>query len=243
MRHCFLILLLAFTSEVLGQTSVFKEMVKQMDLTSDTSYAIEPAYAAAEDFDFTVRSESDLEAIFLAELSGESKKGALQRNESLSRLAQAATQAWYGSQYTDKDRWKRLEKYFNRANHQIVSAFNLMDVVSFRVPLMHKPRKGFYYDRKGPEGALNLYEGDRPVTEEEKEAEPIPLRFLTEEEILEHLIKQMKRLRKFRFIKKGTFDYIGVSIVVDQKSLYKTRIPTARVVVVLGAKRLKYIKV
>jgi hypothetical protein len=47
----------------------------------------------------------------------------------------------------------------------------------------------------------------------------------------------------FSDVKSGYYSFVGIKIEVDSKSLYKNRIPTARMVVVLGARRMRAVRV
>ncbi len=242
MKMKMLIALFVVPFFTVGQSQVFKNMVASLDLTTDTCTAIQPVNATSDAYDFTIEGSGRLEKLVLSEFMEQSKKDALKESRLLTNIARAASTAWYGSQYADRKKWRSLEKYFQRANHQLVSGFNILKTTSFRIPLLEAPREGYYYDRSGAEGELNLYKGSRPKSKEEKEAEKIPLRFYTEKELVALIVKNTHRGGFYRGIRKGVFQFVGVSITVDERSLFKNKIPTARVVLTFGAKRLLRVK-
>lgn len=240
-----LLVCVLISSSCTAQTSEFRRMCAEFAHMVDTSYEVNQASISDSEYDFTSEGIEPLTSKVLSFLhkKANTKKTPFQQSEVLTRMAASATKAWYGSQYTDRSKWKRLEKYIRRSKHTVTTNFNILTSLSFRINLMHVPRNDFYYDRKGPEGELNLYLGQRPKTEEEKEAEPVPVPFLTEKAILKRIERELSRKGALRAIKKGIYSYVGISIVVDQKSLYKERMPTARVVIFLGAKRLQRLKI
>lgn len=242
MRSAAVLVLFTFPLVVSAQTAVFKSLVQSLDLSKDTCISIEKVKPTTEAYDFVGLGGERLERLLLSELMVVSKKDELKESTALRNLTDAAATAWYGSQYSERDRWRKLEKYFQRTNHQLVSKFNILRTTSFRIPLMETPNRGFYYDRHGEEGELNLFQGKRPRSKEEKDEEKIPVRSFTEKELLDRLLKNLNRGGFYRGIRNGIFTFVGVSIQIDEKSLYKNKIPTARVVIMFGAKRLQRVK-
>lgn len=243
MRRILILMLFGLPLQISAQTAVFKSLVQSLDLSKDTCLTIEREKPQSEVYDFVGLGGARLERLLLSELMDASKKDELQESAALRSLTSAAATAWYGSQYSERDRWRKLEKYFQRSNHQLVSKFNILKTTSFRIPLMETPNRGFYFDRHGDEGALNLYQGKRPTSKEDKEKEKIPVRCYTEKELVDRLLKNLNRGGFYRGIRNGIYTFVGVSIQIDEKSLYKNKIPTARVVIMFGAKRLQRIRV
>jgi hypothetical protein len=170
----------------------------------------------------------------------------LKTSKTLSTLARLATKAWRGSQYADRKKWGRIAKHFRRAFERTTSKFNYTKQVSFRVKLVQNNNRSFYCDKKVGISETDLYKGNKPrnLTKAEKEElpDPTPLAYMTELEILDQFIDQLKRKRILSDLKRGRYAFVGLNIQVDKNTLSKNKIPTARVVLVLGARRLQNIR-
>lgn len=225
-----------------GQTWKFNQEAAEIMQGRDSTTKIETVEATEEYYDFLSRGTEDLETIYLGSLKDVSrnKPDELKKSVTLDQLAVLATKYWRGSHYSDSKKWKKLHKYFRRASDKVRAGFNIMEEFSFRIPLVNRAGERYYYDAKGEAGGLNLYRGKKPKTKQEREeTEAVPLDFFTEEQLLEIFIKRIRRNRIYQDIKSGNVSCVGLSIEVDQNTLYKSKIPTARVVLIIGARRLK----
>jgi hypothetical protein len=79
--------------------------------------------------------------------------------------------------------------------------------------------------------------------QEREEMVQDPLHFFTEEEIIEECLHIIHKRRILADVKRGVYAFVGLKIEVDKKTLYKNKIPTARVVLVMGARRMAKIKI
>lgn len=238
MRFIFLIvILMSFGSS--AQSWKFRKEAMESMPPLDSVFTIDTVSASFESYEFEADSATGLRQVFLTKLweVSRNKPDTLIESENLTRLANLATKYWKGSQYTDDKKWRKLNKYFKRASTLTVFKFNLMRQVSFRVPLVDTEKEAFYYDSKGNNGGLNLYKGKRPKTKEERESQE-PLRQYSQQELLEIFIKRMDR-KILADLKKGNIGFVGLSVELDKNTMYKTRIPTVRVVVVFGAKKFR----
>lgn len=229
-----------------AQTRAFLNAAREALETKDQVTEIDEREAEPESFDILSDETLRLEELFLSELKdlSRSKPDQLKKSQTLTTLAQLATQSWKGSHYSDAKKWRKLSKHFKRSSNRCASRFNLMKEVSFRVSLIDNHGKRFYYDRLGSEGGLNLYSGTKPRgTKEREETEQIPLESFSEEELIEQFVRQVSRKRILSDLKRGRIAYAGLSVQIDERSLYKNRIPTARIVLIVGARRLKDIRV
>ncbi|MFT6500101.1 MAG: hypothetical protein ACJASQ_000208 [Crocinitomicaceae bacterium] len=237
---------LLIASSAIGQSRVFIEKAKAALESTDKIEDIEDNSFSEQQYDFVSDGTRKLESLFLSEMKRIAKKkpDTMQVSQTLKSLALAATISWKGSHYTDHKKWNKLNKYFRRASNQCTSKFNIIRAVSFRIPLVNNHGKKFYYDRKGVEGELNLFYGNQPRNSKERE-EMVQeeLDFFTEEELIEKGIRKMRSRGILGDVKRGNYSFVGIKIEVDSKSLYKNRIPTARVVVVLGARRMRAVRV
>ena len=226
-----------------SQTSKFREEAATIVKNKDSTVEIVLTSASTEPYDFLSRGSEDLKLLCLSELKdiSRNKPDELRNSITLEQLAALATKYWRGSHYSDSKKWNKLHKYFRRASDKVRAGFNIMKEVSFRIPLVDGEGREFYYDSKG-EGGLNLYQGKKPRTKQEREEnEAIPLKFFTEEQLVKMFVKRIKKKRLYNDLKSGNISCVGLSIEIDEKTLYRTKIPTARVVLVIGARRLKNI--
>ncbi len=234
-----LFLMLSFNG--VAQSWRFRKEAMETMAPKDSIYAIDTISAKHDSYDFVADSATALKQLFLSQLweLSRNKPDTLVESENLTLLANLATKYWKGSQYTDDKKWRKLNKYFRRASSLTVFNFNLMQQVSFRVPLVDHEKDAFYYDPKGSEGGLNLYKGKRPKTKEERENQ-IALRNYSQQELVELFVDEIDR-KILSNLKKGNIGFAGISVELDKKTLYKTRIPTVRVVIVFGAKKFRNI--
>lgn len=246
MKLILLYLLSGFFFVSFGQARRFEAQMNEIFNLMDKPVEISERIASSEQFNFLVKESTVMDEICLSVILREHKKGKsnLQKSLTLSKFAEAATEAWKGSHYAEKDKWINLNKYFKRAKVNLPTNFNLIESVSFRIDLMSTTKKLWYYDRKGDKGDLNLYEGRKPRNKEEEELnEKIPVPVCTELEIEKQLLDELSRRGIVRKLNKGVYSFVGVSIKVDENTLFRSKLPTARVVVFLGARRLQNLKI
>ncbi|MCR9172170.1 MAG: hypothetical protein NXI10_06745 [bacterium] len=238
MRIVFVILILS-AGNASAQSWKFRKEALQVMEPEDSVFHIDTLSPAESAYDFLADSATALHSLFLTALYEESRNrpDTLMQSENLTRIADLATKYWRGSQYSDKKKWKKLDKYFRLAGNMTSFNFNLMEQVSFRVPLVDVMGNSFYYDPKGNAGGLNLYRGKSPKTKEERENQ-VPLRKYSQEELVEIFMRRMDK-KMLNSLRKGNIAFVGLSLELDKNSLYRTKIPTVRVVVVFGAKRFR----
>ncbi|MFT5780345.1 MAG: hypothetical protein ACI837_003307 [Crocinitomicaceae bacterium] len=239
---------LILTVHSFGQSRLFITEARKLVQIVDVATDIEEIIPSSEDYDFLAQGSESLEQLFIAELkrNSRSRPDELMESATLAALSDLATRTWKGSHYSDSKKWNNLRKYFKRAANRSTSRFNLMKEMSFRISLVDNHGRKFYHDRSGMEGELNLFFGKKPKSkpgEDEELEDPVPLNFFSEQVIVEDFMKQIRRKHVLTDLKKGNFAYVGLSIEIDERTLNRNRIPTARVVVVFGARRLKDVKV
>lgn len=227
-----------------GQTSVFRSEIESILHSTDNISSISEVRAGTEQFNFFTENLHALRELYYAEISLSSRreKYKIQHSEILEKLSEAATKAWKGSQYADKDKWNALKKHFKRAKLKMTTNFNLFETYSFTIPLTNAKGRKFHYRRNTPKGEQYLFFGKRKVVKnEETESEPLP--FFTQAELIEKLMDKLNRNGSAAKIRKGIYRFVGISIELNERSLYKNAIPTARVVVFFGANRMQQVRV
>lgn len=228
-----------------GQVRMFNEHAKKLIEAKDTVMEIEEIQVGSDEYDFLSNGSDALNAILLSKLKSISRArpDELQKSQTLMSLATLATTAWKGTQYTDAKKWRALSKHFQRAFNRSTSKFNYTKEISFRIKLVNNHGKKFYCDKKVGVSDLNLYSGKKPTgltrSEKEEMPDPIPLDYFTEQDLVDQFIKQLSRKKIMRDLKSGRYACVGINVEIDERTLNKKRIPTARIVIVFGARRLR----
>lgn len=237
-------LLLGFSTSA-QPGSNFQDKAKARLNEPDELYPIEVQKAGSLPYDFTAVAPKELEAMFLNRLKtlSRNRRDPLQQSRVLTVLSSLCTELYGGARYEATDKWagtqKQLKRAFRFSQH---SSFGIIESFSFRVPLL-KHNGQFYYDSKGEKGALNLYKGQKPRGPKTDDAPPpIPLDFFTEAELISLLERMAQKKGITKALGKGFYASAGVSIVLEKNTLFRHKIPTARVVVILGAKRLHAVR-
>jgi len=231
------------------QSKKFIEKANDLIMVKDTVMVVQEQTPIDAPYDFIDLGSEKLEQLFLSALKSNSKlkDEALMKSATLSTLSQLATEVWKGAHYKKEKKWKKLSKYFKRAASRSVSGFNFMKEVSFRISLIDNYGKKFYYDKDGTIVQHNLYSGKKPIKNDdyndEDYIEPKPLSYFSEKVLVEKFLKEVKRKGMKLDLKRGLYSFVGLSVVIDENTLYRNRIPTIRIVVIFGARRLKDVKV
>ncbi|NVK65476.1 MAG: hypothetical protein HWE22_12870 [Flavobacteriales bacterium] len=232
-----------------AQVRVFNGSVQELIEAKDSVQPIEVYPASDDPYPFLEEGMDELVHIFMSETKDIAGKhpDELEESKNLMLIAQLATTAWKGTQYANAKKWRALTKHFQRAFNRSTSKFNYTKEFSFRIKLVNNKGKRFYCDRKAGISSLDLYEGRKPkgLTKEEKEElpDPIPLAYFTETDLLKQFVRELKRNRVLIDLKRGRYACVGMSIELDERTVHKNRIPTARVVVILGARRLRDLRI
>jgi hypothetical protein len=242
----FLIALL-FAFQAAAQSRTFLTRMEKELPALDTVFALERMDASRQEYDFLAQGMEGLEALFLGHMHKVSRNhpDELTRSQALTIMASAITDLWKGGQYNKGKSWVSVKNYLRRAGYLTTSRFNLLRCAVFRISLVDNEDKQFYYDRHGSTEQLNLFKGKYPSYKErmdEDAPEPEPLKFFTEEEILKQFERELKKQSQFSDLHRGNFCSVGISVKIDEKTLRRKKIPTARIVVLFGARRLKYLK-
>lgn len=231
------------------QSRVFNTQAQELIEGKDSISSIETETPSTEQYDFFNEGSDQLNTLFLSKAKSISRTrpDELQVSQTLMLLAGLATSTWKGSQYVDSKKWKGLSKHFKRAFNRSTSKFNFTNEISFRINLVDNHGKRFYCDKKPGLVDHNLYAGKKPtgLTKEEKEElpDPIPLQFFSELELVDQFVQQLKRQKIYRDLKGGRYACVGINVEIDERTLNKNRIPTARVVIIFGARRLRDLRI
>lgn len=137
----------------------------------------------------------------------------------------------------------RVKRKLFRIFRSSRSSFGLIEIYAFDLELVQH-KKHFYYDKKGENGGFNLYEGKKKpkATEENPEPETTPLHLYTETEMLEQISEKMRKKGLIRELKGGMISYEGFAIIPNRRTFYRKKIPTVKVVVITGTRRLRLLQ-
>lgn len=246
MRIISLIVVLCVSHFGMTQTRVFNDSAKLVIQVKDSLIEIESVKPDGQPYDFLTNGMDELEGLFLSKIEevAKSRPDQLMMSQNLMQLSALSTEAWKGSQYTDAKKWRKLTKHIDRAFNQSTSSFNYTKEVSFRIRLVDNHKRRYYCDKKVGISELDLYKGKKPLglTKEEL-PDPIPLECFTEEELVDQFYRELRKNKVLRDVKAGRYSCVGISIELDERTIHKNRIPTARVVVILGARRLRDLRI
>jgi hypothetical protein len=102
----------------------------------------------------------------------------------------------------------------------------------------YKFGKRFYYDKEDEETDLKMYYGRKIDADKEEEGlVKIPIPTYTYYSFAEKLVRDLMSSFPSRFAKSKSYEKAACYLAVDEKSLYKRKIPRARAIIILSGKR------
>lgn len=224
-----------------GQTRTFLKQVEELFYIQDSVMEISHLTASNSFHDFQAHGFKTIEDQLLWYLNRKGRvcKDEIKQSKTLQIMAEISIVSWRGTQYSDSKKWAKLNRYFKRVSRLNRKQFHEILSSSCRIELVNRKGKKFFYlrDEDNPEG-LNLYFGEKPSNKELEEGvdlEPLPL--FTEKELIDQIEKKIKTSKMFRHLRRGNLSFLGLKIELDERTLYKNKIPTARVVILAGARR------
>ena len=175
------------------------------------------------------------------------KKGrvALTQNIPLKQYCFGAQQYFHRSYYQKKSTEEKLKIYTERGlrfldapcRHFQVAAFtvNIVDLHSFQ---------RFYFDKSDGETPLGLFLGKRPKStnpDSDNYEEPVPISYLTENELVENILVDIRRRIGNEMYSKD-YENFAIEIIVNDNTLFRHKIPTANVLVIIAGKQLQKVR-
>lgn len=231
---------------VSGQTKLFNERLAPHLAHNEVFEEIVRAYPTQSEFCPINGEYTSLEAFSLdwMKKSSRNRRFKLQKSSFLKYVSDISVAVWANSYFYTNRELKTPKKQIKRALPKTKTKYGLVDCFSFSIPLIHPVKKRkLKYDYKGTKGELNLYIRTKVKNEDgETEIEKIPVTLKTEEELVKDLIRQMNKNGITKNLRKGVYYSCAISIQPDPRTFGRSRVPHARVFIVLGAKRLHFIK-
>lgn len=110
------------------------------------------------------------------------------------------------------------------------------------IPCMNFRGKKFYLDKEDTETPTHLFVGDRPTKKEKAEADfkAKPVKPYTYQELADLIAKEfMNDEGTFKILNNG-YDKFGFSIAVEQRTLFRTKIPRIKAIIIVGGNRITW---
>lgn len=102
--------------------------------------------------------------------------------------------------------------------------------------------KKFFFDKEDTETNTHLFIGDKP-SKKEKEDEKFksnPVKLYSYQELADLIAKQfISDEGTFKILNNG-FDKFGFSLAVEQRSLFRTKIPKIKAIIIVGGNRITW---
>lgn len=110
------------------------------------------------------------------------------------------------------------------------------------IPCMNFHGKKFYLDKEDTETSTHLFIGERP-TKKEKAKDDFkekPVKPYTYQELADLIAKEfMNDEGTFKILNNG-YDKFGFSIAVEQRTLFRTKIPRIKAIIIVGGNRITW---
>lgn len=110
------------------------------------------------------------------------------------------------------------------------------------IPCVNFKNTIFYFDSKDTETNYHLFIGNKPTKKEkaDEKYKAVPIKLYTYQELADIIIKQfITDEGTFKILNNG-FDKFGFSIAVEQKTLFRKKIPKIKVIIILGGNRITW---
>ncbi len=117
--------------------------------------------------------------------------------------------------------------------------YSLIEFIVFDIPVVKVPSSYFYTVENG-ESPYHLYKGKAPSKKEieEGDAKFIPCDLYTEKQLAKKIESKIRSSRIYTHLLNQEVSTFGVSAVPNRKTVYRKGIPTIRVFVIVGIKRV-----
>ncbi len=100
----------------------------------------------------------------------------------------------------------------------------------------------FYLDREDTETNTHLFIGDRPTKKEraDEKFKSNPIKLFTYQELADLIVKQfISDEGTFKILNNG-FDKFGFSLAVEQRTLFRSKLPKIKAIIIVGGNRITW---
>lgn len=214
---------------------------------TDSLMAFESGFTASGKYDYFQDSTTKLEEMMneLIRKGNRNRADTLKQSLVLTQLSTLCVKRIHTLIPTKTARKKSLEKRIRRIFFGSNCSFGLIESVAFEIPLVKKSYGNFHYNKTGPDGGFNLYEGkSKPKATKESatadEPKEVPLESYSYEEIQQLIKTQFSRKKINRYLSEKNIAAFGYYIQLDESTVNKNQIPKLKVLLILGEKRFSY---
>ena len=238
-----IICLLPFT--MVAQIPTFVQEARYHLEDFDSCYALEGRSSSASEVNVLSDSVNAIEELmqYCFQQKYKSNVDTLQQSLVLNHLSQIAVRRINGINGAKPERMQQIRRKLFRVFRSARSSFGLINVYSFDLELVNTPTY-FYYDKNGADGGFNLYKGKRKpkATKENPEPETEALKLVSEAELFAQLDQKLRRSGCLRELQSGLVSCVGYAVVPNKKTFFREKVPTVKVVVITGTRRLRLVK-
>ncbi|MNJ85597.1 hypothetical protein D3C87_30720 [compost metagenome] len=239
----FVFILFIHLSLFCGAQGLFIQEARYHLPRKDSLFVFQSDFAASGKYSYLSDSTENIGLMLnqLLKKANKNRADTLKQSLVLTELATLCVKRIHTIMPANPERKKRLEKRIRRIFFGSKCSFGLIETVSFEIPLV-KTKGKFYYNKKGAEGGYNLYDGKNKPKKTKKNPEPeeIALEEYSYEEIQKHISNQLSRKRVYRYFSEKNIAAFGYYIQLDQSTFQKNKVPTLKVLLILGEKRFSY---
>ncbi|MBA2613819.1 MAG: hypothetical protein H0U95_17790 [Bacteroidetes bacterium] len=107
---------------------------------------------------------------------------------------------------------------------------------------MHFAGSKFYYDKEDTETTTHLFLGEKPSKKEKAEDnfKAYPVKLYSYQELAEAIARQfISDEGTFKILNNG-FDKFGFSLAVENRTLFKNRLPKIKAIIIVGGNRITW---
>lgn len=243
---CVFIFLCCAFPDGIAQRREFYRQAKEAMLVPDELVPVGLAVAGSGIADPSGYDAEGLRSAILSEMRRHSKnkRTALMESRHLMQICEITRKTISDSFF--RKRKNNFKKLVRRVQHASLSKFGLIEVYSFEIPMIEDKRGDFYYDKKSAPGELGLYYTPEKLSKQEKaegkKPEKQPVLLYTEAQLMEAVTGKLKRYKIYSELQGGNYYASGLSVEVNQKTLYRKKVPMLRVVVAIGSKRMHLVQ-
>lgn len=187
--------------------------------------------------------ENLMRVVFTENYRSKKNTDTLKESVVLHHLSFIAVKRISGITGAKPEKVRKVKRKLFRVFRSARSSFGLIDVYAFDLKLVNH-NGHFYYDKKGEDGGFNLYEGKKKpkATKENPTPETTPLHLYTETEMLAQITEKVRQEGLMREMKGGMLSYVGYAVIPNRRTFFRKKIPTVKVVVITGTRRLRLLQ-
>lgn len=220
-----------------GQSILYKQKIAELfglpDSISELSYE-----TPSGEFDPTQTKYNDIENMIFSIFKSHDKRSNLKHSSLLTSLSFEASKYLPESKFKERKKKWKLQRSTDRIMRHLSCPFGIVEFYSFTIDLVNDNGGRYFFDRKG-DSDLKLFKGSKKHYKEIEDYEP--LKMLSYNDISTKIQKDLKRKNILKNIENKTYSYVGIHVRKLEKTFNRNKIPQARIVIYLGARRLQFV--